>query len=234
MSEHWFYCADLRVGLVELDAADARHALQVLRFRPGDELTVFDGRGRVGSARVAAGERGTRGRCVARIEVTAVRECPLPQRPLTIATAACKGDRLDWLVEKCTELGVTNMELVNFERSVVRAGSQHATRLRRTALEACKQCRRAHLPQIDAGRALGDALRRHSSCELFIADPGGQPPDLKGSGTGGRVVVVGPEGGVTEEEMRQLRAASAKPIRLCGNILRVETAAIAAAAVFSL
>jgi 16S rRNA U1498 N3-methylase RsmE len=167
-----FYCPQLTLGQVALDPAEARHALRSLRLRAGDPVTLFDGRGRVAHGRLAAqgqdgsppepARRATRTRQHAHpvIVVTeTVAETPPPRRTLTLLVAACKGPRLDFLVEKCTELGVTRLVLTEFTRGVVHIGRQRAEKLRRTAIAAGKQCGRSWLPKIEVEMDLPAALR---------------------------------------------------------------------------
>lgn len=258
MSEPRLFCRTLHPGRVELDEDQSRHARLSLRLRPGDALTLFDGRGRVARARLAgpgaaaapgsapSGSRSRSRRAVALVE--AVMTVPPPTRTLTLIAAACKGPRLDWMIEKCTELDVTRIVLAEFERSIVRPGAGAAEKLARTALEACKQCRRAWLPEIAVGEPLAAAIEpfrargtapaapappRDSS--LLVCDPEGAVPlagwlHAHGGSLRHLVAVVGPEGGLTEGERAMLIEAGAQPIRLGEHILRVETAALAVAA----
>ena len=239
-----FYCAHLAPGIVELDEAESGHALGSLRLRPGDEVILFDGRGRVAHANLlpqptANGKRAriprTAGRRTARLEVARVLCEPPPQRTLTLIAAGCKGPRLTWMVEKLTELATTAILLVNFERSVVRVGPAHADRLRRTALQAAKQSQRAWLPQIACGADPADTLRDHSDALLLVAHPGSDSVSLTAALHRSVVhpdvvAIVGPEGGLTEAEIDYLRSHAGILVRLAPTILRVETAAVAIAA----
>lgn len=92
-----------------------------------------------------------------------------PPRSLTLIVAGCKGPRLRWMVEKCTELGVSELCLAEFERSVVRVSEGHAQKLRTTAIEACKQCGRAWLPEIRCGVTPGSVIRSTPFDRLAIA-----------------------------------------------------------------
>lgn len=244
MSLPRLFCPDLTAPVVALSAEESRHALRSLRLRPGDAVELFDGRGTVALARLVApggamrGSRaGVHARASARIEQrTGVAE---PQEVLTLVVAGCKGARLDWLVEKCTELGVSSLLLTTFERSVVRCGPQHAVRLRRTALEACKQCRREWLPRIDACVDLSAALAQCRG-ELLIAHPApfAQPigqwlasrctlPRSSHELARQMTAVIGPEGGLTDSELERLRQAGGQMVSLGDHTLRVETAAMA-------
>jgi 16S rRNA (uracil1498-N3)-methyltransferase len=234
----WFYCAELHVGEVVLSDAETRHVRGSRRLRAGDTLTLFDGAGQVAQGALvsdaAPSARRKRGATCARIE--AVQVVPPPGRTLTLVVPGCKGARLDWLAEKCTELGVTRLVLSDFERSVVRVGPQHLDKLRRIAIEACKQCRRAWLPEIAAAGSLTAA---HPACDpgaLLVAhlDEAARPlgAALAGSALlGAHVVgVIGPEGGLTSTEMDYLRSRGGTLVWLGAHVLRVETAALALAA----
>ncbi len=243
-----FYCPVFAPGLVTLDAGESRHARRSLRLRPGDDVVLFDGCGRIatgtlaGSADVPASgapARSRRGDNAVRVAVTDLRECARPACSLTLLVAACKGPRLDWLVEKCTELGVSRLVLTRFEHSVVHPGPQHIARLRRTTIEACKQCGRAWLPVIDGGIALADALARVSGSTLLVAHPDADAAPLgpwiaaHQAQPGNLAVVIGPEGGLSSAELAALQSAGGQLVRLAQHTLRIETAALAVAAVWA-
>lgn len=242
MSFPRFYCARLAPGGLELDEAESRHALQTLRLRPGDELELFDGRG--ASARavlietdaLAAHRGGKKARkAAALVRVSEVREVQPRGRRLTLITAACKGDRLDWLVEKGTELGVARFIFAEFERSVVHSSAEQGVRLSRTALEACKQSRNLWLPEITAGVSLTQALATAPSplVVAHLSHGAAMLGDYLAQANGGisqLTAVIGPEGGLTDAEVALLRQRGATVIRLAPTILRVETAALAVAA----
>lgn len=238
MSAPWFYSPDVHGGEVTLDGAEAEHALKSLRLSAGDAITLFDGRGHVGHG-ILRGDAATgRGRKAARqavVAIGAIDAVSPPARTLTLIVAACKGARLEWLAEKATELGVTRLVLAEFERSVVHAGPTHAVRLGRTALEACKQCRRAWLPQITAGVTLADALAAQRGALVAAHLDDSAPTFAKWLVTRGHAiadlaVVIGPEGGLAADEAAAVRAAGGVIVRLTEHVLRVETAALAVAA----
>jgi 16S rRNA (uracil1498-N3)-methyltransferase len=199
------------VGSPKLSPDALHHLGRVLRLRRGEAVTVTDGAGRwrctefTGDGVEPAGE--------------VVTELP-PDPPLTIAVAPPKGDRLEWLVGKCTEVGIDRIVLIDAEHSVVRWPDERAVRqldrLRRVAAEAASQSRRVWLPQL-----AGPAPAAQVLPECAAAEPGGRP--LRGDDT---AVAVGPEGGWSPNE---LEVAGAE-VSLGPNVLRVETAAVAAAA----
>jgi 16S rRNA (uracil1498-N3)-methyltransferase len=197
------------VSVPTADEAATHHLRRVLRLRDGASVTVTDG-------------RGTWRPCVlSRHGLDEAGDAVLvaAQPPVTILVAPPKGDRLQWLVAKCTEVGVDRITLVDAQRSVVRWDAERADRqlgrLRRIVLEASMQSRRVWFPTIDGPVAASLAL-----VDAVGAEPGGRPVDCDDMSIG-----IGPEGGWAPEEL-----ASARDIVSLGpTILRVETAAVSAA-----
>ncbi|MFN0138400.1 MAG: RsmE family RNA methyltransferase, partial [Phycisphaerae bacterium] len=154
-----FLAAPFDVGVREiaLDEDESRHALTVLRMRSGERAIAVDLCGHVAlgvlEPQPASGRKAAP-RAVVRVE--RVELVAPPSNPLTLIVAAPKGPRLDWLVEKCTELGVSRLVLAEFERSVVRVGEGVIERQRRRSAEACKQCERAWALEIEGGGTLSD------------------------------------------------------------------------------
>ncbi len=240
MGTQRFFCPDLQPAQIELDEQQTRHAARVLRLSAGQTLQLFDGAGGLATARVLADDRnaGRRpGRGCMRVQIEQREQVPSEPRRVRLIVSACKGARLDLLVEKCTELGVHQLCLAQFERSVVLPGATHVEKLRRVAIEACKQCRRAWLPQISQAQPLAQhiaaspprgalALADLGADSLQIGDWLAQLPADCDAAT----VIIGPEGGVTPHETVSLRSRGAQSVRLAAHVLRVETAALAAAA----
>jgi 16S rRNA (uracil1498-N3)-methyltransferase len=244
MSKPRFYCAELAPGLITLDDSESRHALQSLRLRPGSEVVLFDGHGRLAhgvlqAEPTAAGRRPRRRAAWSTLRAAVAVErvlCePPPDKTLTLIVAGSKGARLTWMVEKLTELGVTGIVIAEFERSVVVPRQTRVRRLRRTALEAAKQSQRVWLPEIQCGATLADALDRAGEGCILVAHRQeeaaslstwlhARPPDTHMTG------VIGPEGGLTEAEVALLTENGGELVRLAQTILRVETAAVAFAA----
>lgn len=188
---------------------DAHHLFRVLRVRDGEVVTVCDGEGGWRPTRVAGGALLPDG--------PVVRD-PQPA-PCTIAVAIPKGDRLDWMVQKLTEVGITRLVLVDYARSVVRWDAakreRQLERVRRIAREASLQSRRTWLPMIDGPVPFAVAAALPGA---RLAEPDGEPGPL------GDTVLVGPEGGFGAEEL----AAGLPAVSLGPNVLRVETAALVA------
>jgi 16S rRNA (uracil1498-N3)-methyltransferase len=237
MRESWLYCPTLQPGRNSLSASESQHAAQSLRLRPSDTVTLFDGLGHVGRGVLvsdppaAARPARSRQRKAPAVLVDAVETVPPPARTLTLIVPGCKGPRLDWLIEKGTELGVSRFILADFERSVVHVGPQHVGKLARTAIEACKQCHRARLPQIETVGSLAEALRAVAGETLLVAHMDAHAPTFaQKSGPPHLAVAIGPEGGLSPPELDALRAAGGQVVRLAEHVLRVETAALTVAA----
>lgn len=219
---------------VPLPAEEARH-VRVLRLAAGTQIEVFDGTGRAAPASLTAAPTGLAA------ELSAPCVLPAAARRLVLATAWPKGKRAAWLVEKCSELGVSSIIPVRYTRSVVHKAdaSESVSRLRRIAAEAAKQCGRSDVPEIatqlpfaqllaeDAPRAFTVLL--DARAELHLADVlARQQTSLRQQAV---LLIVGPEGGLTPEELAAAGALGLTRARLARHILRVETAALAACAV---
>ncbi|MFV0307108.1 MAG: RsmE family RNA methyltransferase [Desertimonas sp.] len=193
-----------------LDDADDHHLRRVLRLRDGAAVTVTDGAGAWRPCRWCGDTLSVDGE---------IERVAPPATPVTIAVAPPKGDRLDWLVQKVTEIGVDHIALLDADHSVVRLRGERAgrqvERLERIARQAVMQSRRVFVPKIASAVRACDVLPT-----MVAAEPGGPPP-----GADDRAIAIGPEGGWSD---RELGAATAT-VSLGPNILRVETAAVVAA-----
>jgi 16S rRNA (uracil1498-N3)-methyltransferase len=210
-------------GCARLPEEEARHLVRVLRARPGDAVRAFDGRGREVEAVVVVVDRDG-----AEVEIRGEVAAPRPIREVVLVTAAPRGERMEWLVEKATEAGVARIVPLAAERSVRKeAGPSSLRRWRRAAVEAAKQCGRATVPDVAEPTTLVEALTSTPADARFIATPGAAArlPDLVAAAP--RVAVfVGPEGGFDLDETAALAQAGARAYGLGGLILRVETAAV--------
>lgn len=215
-------------GTFLLAGEEGEHLARVLRAAPGDEVLVFDGRGREARCRI---ESATRSEVV--LAVLAATTPPRARRDVMIAAAAPRGERMEWLVEKCVEAGASSVVALAAERSVRdRCSPNVLRRWRRAAVEAAKQCGRADLPEVTEPQTLGEAIRRASGRLLLVASPGAEATldAVVAARDPSRVAVfVGPEGGFAPEESASLAAAGAVPFGLGPRILRIETAAAIAA-----
>ncbi len=224
-------------SVVELAQGTASHLAKVLRARDGDELILFNGDGRefhgvidsVRASRVlaAVGNGGP-----------VDRESPFQ---VTLVQCVPRGDRMDFIVQKATELGVSRIVPILSQRSVVRLDARQAesktAHWRAVAVSACEQCGRNRLPAIDAARPLldylgesvpGDGLRL-----VLEPDGGSHQRELNGAEDNeismhSAEIAIGPEGGFGSDELEAFRVAGFSRMGLGPRILRTETAAIAA------
>jgi 16S rRNA (uracil1498-N3)-methyltransferase len=214
-----------------LDGPEGRHAATVKRLRAGEVVLLGDGQGGLAQAVVDA-----TGRDVVELTVTGRSAVPAATPRVVVAQALVKGDRGELAVELATEAGVDAIVPWTAARCVVRwaegdRGNKGLARWRSTAREAAKQARRAWVPVVHepaSTRVLAErvaaaacALVLHESATVMLAD-------VRLPVTGDVLLVVGPEGGVTEEELDLLTAAGAQAVRLGPEVLRASTAAAVA------
>ena len=238
MIEPLFYSrqlADPGATLV-LSGDEAHHAAASRRLHNDDTLWLFDGDGGVARAtllRVAAHGRTLE----LRIEERRIK--PAPKPAIHLACALPKGDRQNTMLDMATQLGMTRFTPLACERSVVKPGANSATRWGKICLEACKQSRRFHLPAIETVSTVRDVVKRSAAegSGLWLAHPAAQAvtvPVAANQKTKNVTILIGPEGGFTEEEIRQAVAAGGGLLTLGTSILRIETAALALIAAFAL
>jgi 16S rRNA (uracil1498-N3)-methyltransferase len=230
------YCADLSGPIAHVEDDQVHHLRTVRRLGPGDEIELFDGRGRWALCRLT---RLDRHEAEAEAEVIRTRDEPPPAGGLTMATAVPKAGRMDTLIEKVTELGVTAVWPLDCRfSSVADSGRGKQESWRRRAVEACKQCGRLHLPQIEPPQSLEAAVAAAVAARavVLLADPSpeaSRPAEAMTNVAAEATLVgfVGPEGGFTDDERRCIVDAGAHCVRLAPAVLRIETAAVALAAV---
>lgn len=214
-----------------IEGTAANHITRVLRLRSGDELTVFDGSGGEFRARIEEFRKDAVVVCVDEHR-TADRESPLS---LTLAQGISRGERMDWIIQKATELGATRIVPVFTKRSVVRLDDKQAERKlqhwRAITVAACEQCGRNRLPDLATPIDFFDVLPESVTpgATRLLLSPGGdlRIDDLRDIQSG-VTVLIGPEGGLDEVEKEAAIAAGFKAVRMGPRVLRTETAAIAA------
>lgn len=221
-------------GPFELSGPEGRHAVGVRRLAVGEAIDIGDGQGTVLHARVAA----ITGREALRAEVLERAVLPAPQPRLVIVQALPKGDRAEQAVETLTEVGVDVIVPWQAQRCVVRWAGERAARSRArweaAARAAGKQSRRSRLPEISAlaGAADVERLIRGAARAVVLHEGGGTPlPRLRWPTTGDIVLLVGPEGGVSPEEIDRFTGAGAVLARMGPTVMRASTAGTVAAAV---
>jgi 16S rRNA (uracil1498-N3)-methyltransferase len=232
-------------GEIVLDESQAHHLRDVLRLKIGSRIELFDAAGMVADAVVTRVDPAG-----VTVRVDAI-ERAKSGGELVVASAVPRGDRADWMIEKLSELGVSRFIPLQTARSVVHpAGNSKRDRWMRIATESAKQSHRAGVMRIDELTPL-DALLRgmgvspvhqrlepqshgrdaHATWYLSTADDATELRDVINSQLDRLTLFIGPEGGWTDEELLRFAQGNLTPVKLTATILRVETAAIASAAI---
>jgi 16S rRNA (uracil1498-N3)-methyltransferase len=218
---------------VVLGGAEGRHAATVRRLRVGERVDLTDGEGLLAECVVAGVGQGS-----LELEVIARRRESAPDPRIVVVQALPKGDRGELAVETMTEVGVDEIVPWAASRCVTQWRPERREkslgRWRTTAREAAKQARRSWLPEVaDLATAAQVAERISTAAAAFIlhAEAGARLSAVKPPTTGELLLVVGPEGGISEEELRGFTAAGGVPARLGPTVLRTSTAGVAAASV---
>lgn len=224
----WFYLDEIpdKGQEVVLTGSEARHAAGARRLEVGSRVCLFDGKGLVAVSQIQS--LGNRGRNpVLMLEEVARQSRPQVERHL--ASALPKGDRQGAMLDMITQLGISSFTPLHCEFSVVKANEKSLSRFRRIVIESCKQSRRAFVPEIKPAVAPLELVNM-SRFSVWFAHPGGNSPvrlaqdsDKSASLT----MMIGPEGGFSEHEVKAMRERGAGMVSLGEAILRTETAAVA-------
>lgn len=218
----------LTEGEISLEGQVARHMLQVLRMQPGEELEVFDGHVRYRAQLLA-----TSGKKVAHLKLLE----SLPKQPLSplhthLGQAISKGDRMDWVVQKATELGVNEITPLYTQQGDVRLkGERELKKLnhwQQVAISACEQCGRDEIPIIHPPLSLPAWLESRSEAIKLVLHPGGHRAALQAVQPATAALLIGPEGGLADKEVDAALLAGFQALSLGPRILRTETAPVAA------
>jgi 16S rRNA (uracil1498-N3)-methyltransferase len=230
-----FFVEQVRNGHAEISGEDARHLTRVLRIEVGQKYEISDNRNVYLAEIETARKENVVFRTLEKLEAG-----PPPVK-ITLCAALIKFDHFEWMIEKATELGVAEIIPVNAIRSeygLERAAHKRVERWRRIALEASQQSRRAFLPQIEEPLSLTTVLARSATYRYALDEaPGVHPlvralPATRGA-SDSVSILVGPEGGWTDDERRSFTDAGWTPVSLGPLILRAETAALSALAVIN-
>ena len=224
MTARYFLESPPAADMVSLSGPEAHHLIHVMRAKTGEQVVLFDGSGAEYVATVCRLQSKQ-----AELEIVERRLPPLvPTLSVTLGVALPKGDRQKWLVEKLVELGVTRLVPLVTQRGVAQPNDSAVERLRRGAIEACKQCGRNHLLEISPGTSWATFLTSTSPDHpRFVAHPGGSPlATVLAAPSVPLVFAIGPEGGFTDDEISQAQQAGFTPLSLGPLILRIETAAV--------
>jgi 16S rRNA (uracil1498-N3)-methyltransferase len=234
MSAALFLCDDLSADELELTGPEGRHAATVRRVKVGEAVDLADG-------------RGTRARCtvvglgqdVVRLRVLSRETEPDPAPRLVLVQALAKGDRGELAVELATEVGVDEVVPWSAERCIVkwdgRRGEKALARWCSTAREAGKQSRRARHPVVSHWATTEELLARVATTPTLLLHEGATAPlaAVPLPDAGDLLLVVGPEGGLTDREVTALTGAGAVAVRLGSSVVRTSTAGAAAISVVS-
>jgi 16S rRNA (uracil1498-N3)-methyltransferase len=221
---------------IRLDGPEGRHAALVRRLRPGERLDLTDGAGRLAECVVRSA--GGSGDPALDVDVLEHRSVPRPQPCITVVQALAKGDRGELAVEMMTEIGVDVIVPWAASRSIVQwrgdRGEKALAKWRSTAAEAAKQARRLWWPQIAEPATttqVARLLEKATVAAVLHEDAAGSLADLTVDQEGEVILIVGPEGGISPEELRAFADAGAVAYRMGPTVLRTSTAGTAAAAV---
>ena len=217
----------------ELPAVAAHHASRVLRLRVQDAVQIFDGSGQEWYGRI----REISGKKVVLEQLqagTVEREPPLS---IVLAQALCSSEKMDWVVQKATELGVAAIQPVQTRRSVAKLAGERAEKRtehwRGVIIAACEQCGRNRLPLIHAPQEFSAWLagaRKIPGAKFILLQHATASLHEQAKPQTAVTLLIGPEGGFQEDEMQLAQQAGFIPVRLGARVLRTETAALAAMA----
>ncbi|MFI5369941.1 MAG: RsmE family RNA methyltransferase [Candidatus Eisenbacteria bacterium] len=223
----WVWAPELAApgATLTLGADATHHLVRVCRARVGAAVTLTDGRGGVAHAELVATGREAVARVRERADVASS-----PARVLVVG--APEGERVDWLVEKAAELGVTALWLTDMARARWRRAGARLERWERLARAALGQTRRAWLTEVSIGGSLDEVVARlPAGSQTWLADPAGGPAVASGLATArSQAAVIGPASGLESAERDRLLGLGFRPICLSSSRLRAETAAMAVAA----
>jgi 16S rRNA (uracil1498-N3)-methyltransferase len=234
-----FHCpVPLPIGATLALPEGATRHVQVLRLQPGDMVTLFNGEGGENEAAVIRmGRNEVQVRIVS--HTSAEREA---SREIHLALGMPANERMDWLIEKATELGATSVQPLLAERSVLRLAGERAEKKRNhwqgVAIAACEQCGRNRVPPVHAIQTVTDWLASALPAQrlLLSLQPDSLPLDRHAValGTSPVIFLSGPEGGLSASEEQAARAQGFVPVSLGTRTLRAETAPLAALAALTL
>ena len=212
-------------GIVEVTGDEARHAVVVKRTVPGESVILADGAGRAVRGRVVAAERNRMA-----VEVTEILGAPPHAHRFVVAQALAKGDRSELAVATMTELGVDEILAWQASRSIVRwqgeRGAKSLGRWAATAREATKQSRRFRIPEVSAADT-SRVVERIGAAELALVLHESAEKTLSRVNlpeAGEILLIVGPEGGISPDELERFQQAGAVPVRISDGVLRTSTA----------
>ena len=225
--KHLFHCPMILAGTITLPEDEARHAVRVLRLRAGNVIGLLDGSGRIAEGEILSTDRDG---CTVRIHSTTA----FPRErssAIHLAVAPTKQmERFEWMLEKCTEIGVDRITPLMTERT--ERAKLRMDRLQKVIVSAMKQSQRKWLPKLDEPISLNDLISGKIPAQRLFGWCEGERPSLMSTyrPQEDAVLLIGPEGDFTPEEVRAMSDSAFAPVSLGSARLRTETAAIAACA----
>ena len=236
MEKRRFYCEVIIKPVCELSGTEARHAVSVLRLKQGDQVEIFDGRGEF--ARAIIKDISDKKVILEILNIQVVEQSK--NQRIIIAVSIAKGERFDWLIEKCTEFGIDRICPVLFERTVKFAtGTQTIQRWHNLSISAAKQSGLNFLPLIDNPAPLSDILKKfkmdYPSSDLLLGQPDMNAVSIMKFSLSEKDVIalIGPEGGLNASEQQFCFEGGAISVKITDSVLRVETAAISFASILA-
>lgn len=233
---HRFFIPELYSEEMHIAGVDAHHISKVLRMQVGEQLQIVSDDGISALAEIAAfGEHEVIVRCLEKLA-----ESHEPQVKITLAQGLAKGEKIDFIIQKAVELGVYSVVPVAMEHSVVRLEAAKAVkkveRWQKIAEAAAKQSKRDIIPQVQEVQTMAQLLAKNTckakiiayECEDRLGLKKALQTALAQDAMESLLLIIGPEGGISEKELEQARAAGAVPVSLGRRILRAETAGLVA------
>ena len=214
-----------------LEGDEANHIVKVLRMKKGDSLTIFDGSGNCADGVIDSVDGKT-------VTVNALKRYPSDTEPklkITLFQGIPKNPKMDLIIQKATELGVVEIVPVNTKRIVAKIDKDaKVERLQRIAFEAAKQCGRAYIPKVSYPISFEEAIKRMQKMDGAIipyeCEKDGRINNAVNSNMQSLGILIGPEGGFEESEVKRAEDAGIKRVTLGKRILRTETAGLIASA----
>ncbi|MCP4008174.1 MAG: 16S rRNA (uracil(1498)-N(3))-methyltransferase [Proteobacteria bacterium] len=231
-SPPWFYYPfkELEQSGLELSGKEVTHIIGARRLRIGDELVLMNGQGKMAHCTLEEADKKTR---TVKLKVSLIAEVESPRNEIILACALPKGDRLSTMLDMACQLGMTQFQPLVFDHSVSRWNDKLAKRCERILIEASKQSKSARVPEIRPICTYPELLAENSGGQalILLADQFGRSvsayeDELEKADTA--YVLVGPEGGLSETEIKLAHQHRVAMLRLACAILRIETAAVAA------
>ena len=229
MPAHRVYSNEpLRPGTLSITGDEAHHAVRVKRLEAGDPIEVLDGRGNIAQAHIAKFDRDRQGWRLD-LAVQTVSQSSRVSPEVEVCSPAPKGQRLADMIDGLSQVGAARWTLLDTQFSQGEPRPAKLERLERVAAEASKQSGRPWLLEIGEGLSFTDAIKPRATARTILADASGPPYERTGASS--IRLLVGPEGGWSPRELDAARMAELTIARFGPHIMRVETAAVAAAAI---